>query len=345
MPHSHPPGIRRQRKNSQSCTTMAKGKKHRAQHPAPIHDALQGTVLRSTGMWYLVRMEDGKVEECRLRGKMRMKGIKTTNPIAVGDHVLVTHDKESGYSIFETMDRRNYVLRKSINLSKRAHILCANIDQAIIVFTIEHPVTTLGYVDRLLITCEAYHIKPVIVFNKVDLLSADGRLRLADYQLLYTSAGYECHAISAKNLAFAAQIKAMMQGKVSFLVGRSGVGKSATVNLVAPELKLKVGEISNFSDRGKHTTTFAEMFDLPFGGYIIDSPGFKEMQLFDFEKTELGPLFPEMRPFLDKCRFANCLHKVEPSCAVKTAVQEGKIPESRYHTYLSMVDEVAGDEW
>jgi ribosome biogenesis GTPase / thiamine phosphate phosphatase len=323
---------------------MAKGKKKKVITP-PLGPPIQGTVLRSTGLWYLVRMMDGKVEECRLRGKMRMRGIKTTNPIAVGDQVLVTFDEEGGYSIYETLDRRNYVLRKSVNLSKRAHILCANIDQAIILFTIEHPVTTLGYVDRLLLTCEAYHIKPVILFNKVDLLSADGLHRLSEYQKLYTEAGYECHAISAKDPAYAPQIKEMMTDKVSFLVGRSGAGKSATVNLVAPELKLKVGEISDFSDRGKHTTTFAEMFELPFGGNIIDSPGFREMQLFDFEKSELGPLFPEMRPYLEACRFGNCLHKVEPGCAVKTAVQEGKIPESRYHTYLGMLTEVDGDAW
>jgi ribosome biogenesis GTPase / thiamine phosphate phosphatase len=323
---------------------MAKGKKKKTPL-IPVGTPIQGTVLRSTGLWYLVRMADGKVEECRMRGKMRMKGIKTTNPVAVGDHVLVTFDEEGGYSIYETLDRTNYVLRKSVNLSKRAHILCANIDQAIILFTIEHPVTTLGYVDRLLLTCEAYHIKPVILFNKVDLLSEEGLHRLAEYQKLYTDAGYECHAISAKDPAYAPQIQEMMADKVSFLVGRSGAGKSATVNLVAPTLKLKVGEISDFSDRGKHTTTFAEMFELPFGGQIIDSPGFREMQLFDFEKTELGPLFPEMKPFLDECRFGNCLHKVEPGCAVKAAVEAGKIPMSRYHTYLGMLDEVDGDEW
>ena len=323
---------------------MAKGKKKR-KDPLIVGTPIQGTVLRSTGLWYLVRMVDGKVEECRLRGKMRMKGIKTTNPIAVGDHVLLTHDEEGGYSIYETLDRRNYVLRKSINLSKRAHILCANIDQAIIVFCIENPVTTLGYVDRLLLTCEAYHIKPVILFNKIDLLSPDGLARMHDYHALYSSAGYECHSISAKDPQYAEAIQTLMKDKVSFLVGRSGAGKSATVNLVAPELKLKVGDVSDFSGRGKHTTTFAEMFDLPFGGHIIDSPGFREMQLFDFEKTELGPLFPEMRPFLDACRFGNCLHKVEPGCAVKAAVLEGKIPESRYHTYLGMLEEVDGDEW
>ncbi|MBK9448021.1 MAG: ribosome small subunit-dependent GTPase A [Bacteroidetes bacterium] len=323
---------------------MAKGK--RPKQPSRSDSPhFKGTVLRSTGSWYRVRLTDGQIHECRLRGKMRTHGIRTTNPIAVGDHVLVGHDEETGYNIFEIEDRTNYVLRKSVNLSKRAHILCANIDQAVILFTIEHPVTTLGYVDRLLLTCEAYHIKPVILFNKIDLLSAEGLQRLDDYQQLYNAAGYEIHAISAKDKGYADEIREILQGKVSFLVGRSGAGKSATVNLVAPELKLKIGDVSDFSGRGKHTTTFAEMFELPFGGEIIDSPGFREMQLFDFEKAELAPLFPEMRNCLDDCRFSNCLHLNEPGCAVKLAVKEGKIPESRYHTYLGMLQEVEGNIW
>jgi ribosome biogenesis GTPase / thiamine phosphate phosphatase len=323
---------------------MAKGKRQKGQPPASS-PAIHGTVIRSTGSWYRVRLEDGAVYDCRLRGKMRTRGIKTTNPIAVGDHVEVMQDQDQGYTISAISDRRNYVLRKSVNLSKRAHILCANIDQAVIVFSIEQPVTTLGYVDRLLLTCEAYHIKPVILFTKIDLLSEEGLQRLGDYQKLYGGAGYEHHAISIKDPGYAPGIREMMRGKVSFMVGRSGSGKSATVNLVAPELKLKVGTVSDFSGRGTHTTTFAEMFDLPFGGGIIDSPGFREMQIFDFEKAELGPLFPEMRPFLDACRFGNCLHMNEPGCAVKASVMEGRIPPSRYHTYLGMLTEVGINVW
>lgn len=323
---------------------MGKGKQRKASTPSS--DAcMRGTVLRSTGSWYRVRFDDGQVQDCRLRGKLRTHGIKTTNPIAVGDHVWVGYEEETGYTIQEILDRTNYVLRKSVNLSKRAHILCANIDQAIIVFTIEHPVTTLGYVDRLLLTCEAYHIKPVIVFNKIDLLSAEGQQRLHDYERLYSDAGYETLAICAKDSRYAPEIQAMLKSKVSFLVGRSGAGKSATVNLVAPELQLKVGEVSDFSGRGTHTTTFAEMFDLPFGGEIIDSPGFREMQIFDFEKAELGPLFPEMRAYLGQCRFNDCLHHNEPGCAIKAAVEAGKIPLSRYHTYLGMLGEVEENAW
>lgn len=325
---------------------MAKGKKHKQQQKS-LGTGILGTVLRSTGSWYLVRFEDGKVEECRLRGKLRIKGIKTTNPVAVGDHVRVDFSEESGYSIFEVLDRNNYVLRKSVNLAKRAHILCANIDQAIIVFTIEQPVTTLGYVDRLLVTCEAFHIPVVILFNKIDLLSEEGMQRLQSYTTLYENAGYQTHAIAANDPQYADGIREIMKGKVSFLVGRSGAGKSKTVNLVAPDLALKVGEISDFSGRGKHTTTFAEMFELPFGGQIIDSPGFREMQIFDFEKSELAPLFPEMRKYQDECRFNNCLHVSEPGCAVKSALKEGEIPESRYHTYLGMLEEAEAerDNW
>jgi ribosome biogenesis GTPase / thiamine phosphate phosphatase len=322
-----------------------KGKQRKQPHLAQDGPVLHGLVMRSTGSWYKVRLENGEVQECRLRGKLRMEGIKTTNPIAVGDRVALTHDPEGGYSIFDILDRTNYVLRKAVNLSKRAHILCANIDQAVIVFSIEHPVTTLGYVDRLLVTCEAYHIKPILLFNKIDLLSAEGNQRLQDYQKLYGGLGYAVHAISAKDERYAPEIMEMLRDKVSFLVGRSGAGKSATVNLVAPGLELKVGEVSDFSGRGTHTTTFAEMFDLPFGGQIIDSPGFREMQLFDFERAELGYWFPEMRAYLNACRFNNCLHVNEPGCAVKAAVAEGKVAESRYHTYLGMMEEVEGNAW
>jgi ribosome biogenesis GTPase len=257
----------------------------------------------------------------------------------------LTHDPEGGWSIIDILDRTNYVLRKAVNLSKRAHILCANIDQAVIVFSIEHPVTTLGYVDRLLVTCEAYHIKPIVLFNKIDLLGVEGQERLKDYHQLYGGLGYEIHAISAKDGQYAPEIVEMLRDKVSFLVGRSGAGKSATVNLVAPGLALKVGEVSDFSGRGTHTTTFAEMFELPFGGQIIDSPGFREMQLFDFAQAELGYWFPEMRAHLNACRFSNCLHMNEPGCAVKVAVAEGSIAESRYHTYLGMMAEVEGNVW
>lgn len=321
---------------------MAKKKKSKPSAPSgPLHN---GTVVRSTGSWYQVRLEDGRVLDCRLRGKFRIKGIKTTNPVAVGDRVQVSVGEEDS-NIQAIEPRRNYVLRKSVNLARRAHILCANIDQAIVLFTVDQPVTTLGYVDRLLVTCEAYHIPAVVLFNKVDVLDEAGKVKLAEFQELYARAGYEVEAISALDAEAAPKVKALLQDKVSFMVGRSGAGKSTTINLVEPDLDLKTGHISDNSGRGRHTTVFAEMFPLSFGGQIIDSPGFKEMVIFDFEKAELSHYFPEMRPHLNDCRFNNCIHVQEPGCAVKEAVENGEIAESRYHTYLNMLDEIEDPGW
>ncbi|HHG86162.1 MAG TPA: ribosome small subunit-dependent GTPase A, partial [Bacteroidetes bacterium] len=212
-------------------------------------------------------------------------------------------------------------------------------------FSITDPITTLGYVDRLLITCEAYHIPAVVLFNKVDQLDEAGLKKLADFQEIYTQCGYPTPAISATDPAYADTVRELLQDKVSFLVGRSGAGKSTTINLVEPTLDLKVGQISAFSGRGRQTTTFAEMFDLSFGGHIIDSPGFKEMVIFDFEESELSHYFPEMRPYLNECKFSNCIHVSEPGCAIKAAVSQGELPDSRYHTYLGMLHEIKDSGW
>lgn len=316
----------------------------RGKATSPAAEGIPGVVVRSTGSWYRVRTEDGQELDCRMRGNLRIRGIKTTNPVAVGDHVrLEIGDADN--MITEVMDRRNYVLRKSVNLARRAHILCANIDQALILFTLDHPVTTLGYVDRLLVTCEAYHIPAVLVFNKVDLLDEELLAKLADYRQIYEGIGYACIALSATDTQYAETVRGLLADKVSFLVGRSGTGKSSLVNLVQPGMGLKVGQVSDFSGRGVHTTTFAEMFPLAIGGDIIDSPGFKEMVIFDLAEAELSHYFPEMRPYLSACRFGNCIHRHEPGCAVKAAVTEGAIPESRYHTYLSMLTEISDPGW
>jgi ribosome biogenesis GTPase / thiamine phosphate phosphatase len=311
---------------------------------ASSESGIEGVVVRSTGSWYRVRTLAGEEMDCRMRGNLRIRGIKTTNPVAVGDHVrLEIGDPDT--MITEVMERRNYVLRKSVNLSRRAHILCANIDQALILFTLDHPVTTLGYVDRLLVTCQAYHIPAILVFNKVDLLDEALRAKLADYRQTYEGIGYQTIALSATDPQYGETVRNLLGGKVSFLVGRSGTGKSTLVNLVQPGMRIKVGQVSDFSGRGIHTTTFAEMFPLDIGGDIIDSPGFKEMVIFDLTSAELSHYFPEMRPYLSECRFANCIHHHEPGCAVKAAVTEGKIPESRYHTYLGMLAEIDVPGW
>lgn len=323
---------------------MGRSKKKKKSNPSSTGPLLRGTVTRSTGSWYRVELEDGSIHDCKLQGKFRIKGIKTTNPLAVGDHVRITIEEDVGF-IREILDRHNYVLRKSVNLSHRAHILCANIDQAILLFTLDQPVTTLGYIDRLLVTCEAYHIPAVLLFNKVDLLDEAGRERLAEFRERYEAIGYETLTISAEQEEYQEVVQDLLRDKTSFLVGRSGAGKSTTINLAEPTLQVKTGNISDFSGRGRHTTTFAERFPLSFGGYIIDSPGFKEMVIIDFEKGDLSHYFPEMAAHLNDCKFHNCIHVSEPGCAVKAAVSEGIIAESRYHTYLGMLEEVDYAEW
>ncbi len=319
------------------------GKKKTKKSTAPVV-LLEGVVVRSTGSWYRVETEDGDIHECKLRGKFRIKGIKTTNPVAVGDRVKITIEEDVGF-IREILPRQNYVLRKSVNLSHRAHILCANIDQAILLFTLDQPVTTLGYIDRLLVTCEAYHIPAVLLFNKVDVLDEEGHARLDDFRQRYEKIGYSTLSISAEDSAYQEVVQDLLRDKTSFVVGRSGAGKSTTINLAEPTLNLKTGHISDFSGRGRHTTTYAERFPLSFGGYIIDSPGFKEMVIIDFERADLSHYFPEMRAHLDDCKFSNCIHVSEPGCAVKAAVESGEIAESRYHTYLGMLEEVDQAEW
>jgi len=287
-----------------------------------------------------VLTESGEILDCKLRGKFRVQELKSTNPVAVGDIVRIELEEKSA-SITEIEKRRNYILRKSVNLSARMHILCANVDQALILFTIANPVTTLGYVDRLLVSCEAYGIKAVVIFNKMDKLESDKELqKLREFAATYSQIGYQVIMTNAKDAKHRDNLVGILKDKVSFVVGRSGAGKSTLINLAEPMLKLKTSDTSGGEGRGRHTTTYAEMFNLSFGGSIIDSPGFREMEIYDIRKDELAHFFPEMLQALPSCKYKNCNHVNEPGCRVRAAVEKGQISESRYHTYLGMLQEV-----
>lgn len=306
-----------------------------------MKDIIQAIVIRSTGSWYKTRDDEGKIYDCRLKGKIRLQDLKSTNPVAVGDRVEIQLGRENdSHSILGVLPRKNYLLRKSVKLSSQVHILCSNIDQLIIMACLTHPFTPLGYIDRALVSAEAYHIPALIVFNKLDLIQQEGmEKKLNDYLTVYAAIGYPCLSFIASDPNYKAKAIDLLKNKTSFVIGHSGSGKSSFINLAEPDLKLKTGAISNYSEKGKHTTTFAEMFPLSFGGYIIDSPGFKEMTLTGFERNEVSHYFPEMRKLLVNCKFKNCLHLSEPGCAVLEALDKESIAESRYHTYLGMLEE------
>jgi ribosome biogenesis GTPase len=304
-----------------------------------------GNVVRSTGSWYAVRTEDGQIHHCKLKGKFRIKGIRTTNPIAVGDKVdfVIQEGEESGV-IQKIYERENYVIRKATNLSKAAHIIASNLDQAVLIASLAQPRTSSGFIDRFLVTSEAYHIPAVIVFNKIDLYDDELKTLLEEYIKVYTDAGYTCLVTSAREKINVDGFKEMLQNKTSLLSGHSGVGKSALINAIDPTLNLKEGEISIMHEKGKHTTTFAEMFPLAFGGFIIDTPGIKEFGLVGFDSHELGQRFPEIRDRMAGCRFNNCIHVNEPGCAILKAVEDGEIARFRYINYLKMLDDIKTDE-
>jgi ribosome biogenesis GTPase / thiamine phosphate phosphatase len=300
---------------------------------------MKGVIIKSTGSWYSVMDEEGNVYPCRIKGKFRLQGIKSTNPIAVGDRVVF--DKEPGEKagvIFEIEDRKNYIIRKSINLSKQTHVIAANIDQALLVVTLVLPRTSTGFIDRFLVTADAYSIPVTILFNKSDILKDDDELKNQQNQLMevYQRIGYRCLTLSAFDKEAVEQTRSLMKDKVNLLSGHSGVGKSTLINAIEPGLKLKTGDISWTHLKGMHTTTFAEMFPLSFGGFVIDTPGIKELGITTIEKEELAHFFPEMRKLMNECRFNNCQHINEPNCAIKAAVESGEIAESRYYSYLSI---------
>ena len=298
---------------------------------------MEGLVTKSTGSWYQVLTDDGQKYDCRIKGIFRTKGITTTNPIAVGDRVDFELEPEQGTGVITKLQpRKNYIIRKSINLSKQAQILAANLDQALLVVTLASPRTSLGFIDRFLVTAEAYDIPAALVFNKLDLFSDEGLEILADYKSIYENIGYPCFEVSALNRTNVEQVSAIIKDKMTLFSGHSGVGKSSLINALVPELQLRTTQISEWHDKGVHTTTFAEMFELPQGGYIIDTPGIRELGVIDIEKNELSHFFPEMRALLNQCRFNSCRHINEPGCAVIKAVEEGQIELSRYESYLSI---------
>lgn len=300
---------------------------------------MKGLVTKSTGSWYDVLGEDERLYQARLRGKFKNQDLKVTNPIAVGDIVEFEMVEDGSVSITSILPRLNYILRKSPRKTAHAHLLAANIDQAMLVVTISSPRTSTGFIDRFLISAEAFRIPVILVFNKTDLLNDDEmemRDALTDLYQSLCEEVVHCSALTGENTE---HLRAALKGGKTLLSGHSGVGKSSVINRIAPELHLKTGEISAFSDKGTHTTTFAQMFRLDSDTFIIDTPGIKELGLIDMEKEEIAHYFPEMRALIGDCRFNNCLHVNEPGCAVKANVNEGDIHESRYYNYLGMLEE------
>lgn len=302
---------------------------------------MRGIVYKSTGSWYTVKTDNGKVYECRIKGKFRIKDIKSTNPVSVGDIVdfkLETkNDQETGI-IEDIHERHNYIVRKSVNLSKQTHIIAANIDIGFLLVTLNNPPTFTSFIDRFLVTAEAYEIKAVLLFNKIDTYNEEETLEIKYLAALYRKIGYECIGISAKTGKNIDKVKTMMEGKVSMFSGHSGVGKSTLVNAIESGLSLRTAEISEQHQQGQHTTTFAEMFDLSFDAKIIDTPGIKGFGIVDMDKEEVSGYFPEFFELKSDCKFNNCMHINEPQCAVKEALDNEEIAWSRYKSYLQILE-------
>jgi ribosome biogenesis GTPase len=304
---------------------------------------MKGLVIKSTGSWYQLRLENGTTVQARVKGKLRLVDRRTTNPVNIGDHVI-TEGLPEDPVIAEVLPRRNYIIRQSAKHRAAEHIIACNLDQAFVMATIVQPRTSTGFIDRFLVTATAYHVPAVVVFNKTDLYNQAELRMLHELDSVYQHAGYRVIVTCATTGEGVSEFQESMKGKTSLLSGHSGVGKSTLINAVVPGLQLKVGELSGYHEKGRHTTTFAEMLELPFGGFIIDTPGIKEFGILDFDEAEVSHYFPEMEKQLHDCRFNNCLHINEPGCAVKAGVESGEIAMSRYENYLSIVHELKTDE-
>ena len=300
---------------------------------------MKGLVIKNTGSWYTVKTDDGSTIESKIKGNFRLKGIRSTNPVAVGDHVEIVTNQEGTAFITAIDDRRNYIIRKSQNLSKQSHILAANVDQAFLIVTVSHPQTSTTFIDRFLARAEAYSVPVVLVFNKCDILNEEEKHYQKMMMELYRTIGYDCFEIAAKSGEGVDELRKILPGKITLLSGNSGVGKSTLINQILPGANLRTAEISDAHDTGMHTTTFSEMLEIPGGGYIIDTPGIKGFGTFDMEPGELTSYFREIFNFSKDCRFNNCTHTHEPGCAVLKAVEEHYISASRYQSYLSMLED------
>lgn len=306
---------------------------------------MHGLVIKNTGSWYTVLTDDGQLIDCKIKGNFRLKGIRSTNPVAVGDRVQIVPNNEGTAFITEIEDRRNYIIRKSINLSKQSHIIAANVDQAILVVTVANPQTSTTFIDRFLASAEAYRVPVILVFNKTDLLDDDMRRYQEAMVNLYQTIGYECHQISAENGDGVDNLRSLLKDKITLLSGNSGVGKSTLINRLVPDANLRTSEISDAHNTGQHTTTFSEMIPLSpitqhlTPGFLIDTPGIKGFGTFDMEPEELTSYFKEIFHFSQDCRFSNCTHTHEPGCAVLKALEDHYIAESRYQSYLSMLED------
>ena len=303
---------------------------------------MKGLVYKSTGSWYQVKSDEGKFYQCRIKGKLRLSGIRSTSPVAVGDRVGFDLDDEAVGVIHTINQRENYLVRKSVNLSKQLHIIGANIDLVFLVITLKNPETFTTFIDRFLVSAAAFGIETVLLFNKMDQYTEEELERVNELKVLYTSTGYQSVLCSTKSDQGMSELRNLMKDNTSIFSGHSGVGKSTLINTVAPELRLKIGEISEQHGQGQHTTTFAEMYDLSFGGRIIDSPGIRGFGIADINKEEIARYFKEFFKASENCKFNNCQHLSEPGCAVKSELEEGTIAESRYQSYLSMVLEEEG---